>query len=107
MARRILNRTGADQQTALSWEPVEVAVRLQKQMLQLKAQFITDDGRSVKYDELKNSDTFKDYVTNSQQLHHLDLTKLSLMEKKAFFISILNLSHCIMQLSIILLIMGN
>ena len=89
MASRILNPTGADQQTELSWEPVEVAVRLQKQMLQLKAQFISDDGRSVKYNELKNSDTFKDYITDCQQLHHLDLTKLSLTEKKAFFISIL------------------
>ena len=89
MARRILNGTGADRQAELSWEPVEVAVRLQKEMLRVKAQFISDDGRSVRYDELKNSDTFKDYVTKCQQLHHLDLTKLSMMEKKAFFISIL------------------
>ena len=90
MARRILNvAPAAERQTELSWEPVEVAVRLQKEMLKLKAQFISRDGRSVQYDRLKDSDTFKDYVTSCQQLRQLDLTKLSLMEKKAFFISIL------------------
>ena len=89
MARRILNGAAAEKEAALSWEPVEVAVRLQKEMLRVKAQFISRDGRSVQYDKLKDSDTFKDYVTSCQQLHHLDLTKMSLMEKKAFFISIL------------------
>lgn len=86
---RILNGVKSAQQTELSWEPVEVAARLQRQMLQMKAEFISNDGMSVDYDSLRNSDTFKHYVSISQQLHHLDLTKLSLMEKKAFFISIL------------------
>jgi len=88
MAKRILNDAETVQQTELSWEPIELATSLQKEMLKLKGQFISDDGKSVDYSRLKDSDTFKDYVKNSQQLHHLDLTKLSLMEKKAFFISI-------------------
>lgn len=88
MARRILNGAETVQQTEFSWEPIELATRLQKEMLKLKGQFISDDGRSVDYTKLKKSDTFKDYVKNSQQLHYLDLTKLSLMEKKVFFISI-------------------
>ena len=89
MAVRILNRIESFQQAELSWEPVEVAESLKKEMLRVKAQFISRDGKSVDYDRLKNSLIFKDYVSNCQQLYHLDLTKLSLMEKKAFFISIL------------------
>ena len=89
MARRVLNGTDSIQQAELSWEPVEVAARLQREMLKVKAHFISDDGCSVDYDGLKRSDIFKDYVRNCQQLHHLDLTKLNLIEKKAFFISIL------------------
>lgn len=89
MAVRILNGTESVQQAGLSWEPVEVAARLQREMLRVKAQFISRDGKSVDYDRLKGSDIYKDYVTNCRQLHHLDLTKLNLLEKKAFFISIL------------------
>ena len=91
MAVRILNGTESVQQAELSWEPGEVAARLQREILRVKAQFISRDGKSVDYDRLKESDIFRDYITNCQQLHHLDLTKLNLLEKKAFFISILEL----------------
>ena len=50
---------------------------------------MSEDGKSVDYVKLKNSDTFNDYVKQASQLHHLNLTKLSLTERKAFFISIL------------------
>lgn len=89
MAKRVLNETvAAVEQAQLSWESIEIAGRLQKEMLTLKSQFISEDGKSVDYANMKKSDIFKDYIRNCQQLHYLDLTKLSLVEKKVFFISI-------------------
>ena len=91
MSKKVLNEAVPVQQDGSSWEPVQLAVQLQKDMLKLKGEYMSDDGRSVDYVRLKNSDTFKDYIKQTCQLHYLDLTKLSLTERKAFFISILYL----------------
>ena len=90
MSKKILNEAvPAQQDGSSSQEPVQLAVKLQKDMLKMKGEYMSEDGKSVNYVKLKNSDTFKDYVKRTSQLHHLDLTKLSLTERKAFFISIL------------------
>jgi len=89
MSKKVLNESGPGQQDGSSWEPAQLAVQLQRAMLRLKGEHISDDGRSVDYVKLKNSDIFKDYVKQTSHLRHLDLSKLSLTEKKAFFISIL------------------
>jgi len=91
MSKKVLNIDKAVPvlQDDSSWEPIQLAVKLQKDMLKIKGEYMSEDGKSVDYVKLKNSDTFKDYVKQSCQLHHLDLTKLSVTERKAFFISIL------------------
>ncbi|XP_065913569.1 uncharacterized protein [Dysidea avara] len=90
MSKKVLNEAVPVQQDGSSWEPVQLAVQLQKDMLKLKGEYMSDDGRSVDYVRLKNSDTFKDYIKQTCQLHYLDLTKLSLTERKAFFINVYN-----------------
>lgn len=71
--------------------PGALATELQKSMLQLKGEFMSEDGRQVYYTQLKSSQLFKDYEILARQLCDCDLMALQEeTEKKAFFISILN-----------------
>lgn len=69
----------------------EVAVKVQKLMLRLKGSFMTDDGQGVDYTALRQSELFKEYEDQCQQLSHVDVAKMAESQKKAFFISILSL----------------
>lgn len=72
----------------LSTSDLVKSIRLS--MLDMKAQFMDGDGYSVNYIEMKASDKFSDYLSLSKHLSDLDVSRLSLAEKKAFFINIYN-----------------
>lgn len=70
---------------------VELSRKMQKTMLQLKGEFILDDGKGIDYAAIKGSKIFKDYRDNlAPQLQHVSLDSISENEKMAFFINIYN-----------------
>jgi hypothetical protein len=66
----------------------DISKRLQKLMLQIKGQFMCDDGKSIDYNGIRTSEIFAEYVEESSRLVHVDLATLTDQQKMAFFISI-------------------
>jgi hypothetical protein len=54
----------------------------------LKGKYLSEDGKSVDYAELRNDNLFKEFQAQSVQLADLELADLSPVQRKAFFISI-------------------
>jgi len=54
MSKKILNEAVPAQQDGSSQEPVQLAVKLQKDMLKMKGEYMSEDGKSVNYVKLKN-----------------------------------------------------
>jgi hypothetical protein len=50
---------------------------------------MTEDGKGVRYDELRQSALFSQYEDQAELIRNVDLSALSEDEKYAFFISIL------------------
>ena len=71
--------------------PAELSLELQKTMLRLKGEFMSEDGREVRYSQLRSSEVFREYELLAGALCHCDLTDIveDEDEMKAFFISIL------------------
>ena len=67
---------------------VELSKELQKLMLKIKGNFISEEGRAVDYNALKESDLFREYVERTKALKAVDLRSLERKEKIAFFLSI-------------------
>jgi hypothetical protein len=70
--------------------PGAVALELQKTMLKLKGQFMSEDGREVHYHRLRSSQLFADYQSVAGELCGCDLAGLGEDERKAFFINVYN-----------------
>lgn len=85
----VLNAGGQTQKSEVS--AVELSKRLQKLMLKIEGSFITEEGRAVDYNALKDSALFKEYVEGTQALKTVNLESLDGAEKIAFFLSILPL----------------
>ena len=83
---RILNAGEQPQESLLS--AVELSKELQKLMLKIKGNFISEEGRAVDYNALKESDLFREYVDRTKALKAVDLDSLERTEKIAFFLSI-------------------
>ena len=66
----------------------QLSVALQRHMLAMKGEFLSEDGRGVNYTELSKSDSFKNYVATAGELTGVDLTACTEQQRKAFFISI-------------------
>ncbi|XP_050410377.1 uncharacterized protein LOC126824957 [Patella vulgata] len=75
-------------QTAIS--AVDLSKKLQKSMLRLKGEFMSEDGKGVAYPKLKTSPLFKEYKEDACLLQTIDLNTLSEDEKIPFFINIYN-----------------
>lgn len=71
--------------------PGPLALELQKTMLRLKGQFMSEDGHEVHYHQLRSSQLFQDYESVARQLCDCVLTDLEENERKVFFISILKI----------------
>jgi hypothetical protein len=61
---------------------------LQKLMLQIKGEFMLEEGRAVDYNGIKTSALFSKYFEQCSRLTNVDLRTLTDLEKMAFFISI-------------------
>lgn len=66
---------------------VLVAVALEKACLGLQGEFLSADGHSVDYVRLRESSSFTEFVAKAVALQTVDLSALSPVERKAFFIS--------------------
>lgn len=53
----------------------DIARLLNKQIMVLYADFVSDDGNGVAYDDLRTSAAFADYVNNSAQLQVSAITR--------------------------------
>ena len=69
--------------------PGPLALELQKTMLRLKGQYMSEDGMEVHYHRLRSSPLLEEYEAVARQLCHCDLAHLEDKKRKAFFISIL------------------
>jgi len=85
---QILNTGESPQENLLS--AVELSKELQKLMLKMKGNFISEEGRAVDYSALKESDLFKEYLERTKSLKAVDLGSLERTEKIAFFLNIYN-----------------
>ena len=54
----------------------------------LKGKYLSEDGKSVDYPALRKDDLFKEFQFQAEQLANIALVDLSLVQRKAFFISI-------------------
>ena len=66
--------------------------QLRKSVLRLKADFISEDGSTVNYQAMGNSEAFEEYKKLAGNLKFLDLEALKSQEqeRKAFFINLYN-----------------
>lgn len=85
----ILNKDGVASEEAQK-PPEELGRFLQRSMLQMKAEYMAEDGRGVDYAQLASSDLFAQYVKMVHQLVDCDPTPLPEQDRMAFFISILS-----------------
>eukprot|EP00897_Mesotaenium_endlicherianum_P008555 jgi/Mesen1/7728/ME000407S06958 len=68
----------------------EVSEGLRAKVLELYEEALSSDGRSVNYASLATSQTFRSYVTATEELQRVDLFSMSREEKLAFWINIYN-----------------
>ena len=86
----VLNLAALSGRSSVRRPPGALALELQKSMLKLKGQYMSEDGREVHYAQLRDSPLFAEYESVARQLCDCDLMDLQGEgERKAFFISIL------------------
>ncbi|KAI9556981.1 hypothetical protein GHT06_016775 [Daphnia sinensis] len=68
----------------------EVATSLQRIILKLKGKYLSEDGKSVCYAELKKDDLYQEFQSQADQLVHVSLADLNPTQRKAFFINVYN-----------------
>ncbi len=94
MECNILNKTQETLTVKEVLQPLDISLKLQRSMLQLKGSHMTEDGRGVDYEHLRGSKLFREYVELSSLLVNCDPAHLEDTHKTAFFISILINSVC-------------
>lgn len=95
--KRVLNLTASSGSNSARRPPGALALELQKSMLQLKGQYMSEDGREVHYNQLRDSQLFAEYKKVAKLLCDCELGHLQEEnEKKAFFISILKQHYLIL-----------
>ncbi|CBY40889.1 unnamed protein product, partial [Oikopleura dioica] len=70
--------------------PSELGEQMRIQIKKLYGKYLNDDGTSVDYDGLADSEEFGEYVKITAQLQRVDLSQLSVDGRLAFFINIYN-----------------
>ena len=87
--KRVLNKHVGVASPPTPRPPSELAVELQRTMLQMKGEYMTEDGKAVNYEMLTHSELFEHYQSLVGELNKCDPSRLEEDERKAFFISIL------------------
>jgi hypothetical protein len=70
---------------------MQIAAKLNQQVLAVYGEFLSDDGRSVDYVGMAKSDAFAAYVAASRELRQVDAAQLTVGERMAFFINLYNM----------------
>ncbi|KAK2158173.1 hypothetical protein LSH36_175g03004 [Paralvinella palmiformis] len=83
---KILNESCKDKHCECTKPALDVSKDLQKLMLRLKSEFMTRDGKSVDYVQLKKSPLFSQYEQQAKAISNINLITLNENEKIAFFI---------------------
>eukprot|EP01116_Phalansterium_solitarium_P014759 TRINITY_DN3256_c0_g1_i2.p1 TRINITY_DN3256_c0_g1~~TRINITY_DN3256_c0_g1_i2.p1 ORF type:complete len:166 (+),score=9.03 TRINITY_DN3256_c0_g1_i2:117-614(+) len=68
----------------------ELAAKVNKSILKLYGQFLSDDGLWVDYEGMKSSPLFQDFVKEAQKLVRVNLENLTETERKALFLNVYN-----------------
>ncbi|XP_077979261.1 uncharacterized protein LOC144434637 [Glandiceps talaboti] len=71
-------------------DAVSVSQQLQKSMLRMKGEFMSENGTGVDYKALKTSDIFTAYKIMTQDLIDVNLDSFNRTQKMVFFINIYN-----------------
>ena len=66
---------------------VDLSRDLQKSMLALRSEFMSEDGRGVDYVAMRSSSLFDDYKAKAERLQAADVSTIAGDDHKAFFIS--------------------
>lgn len=85
----ILNHTKDAANLQETVPPLDISLKLQRSMLQLKGHHMTEDGHGIDYERLRESELFREYIDLSTRLVTCDPSSLDHTHKMAFFISIL------------------
>lgn len=91
--KRVLNPSCSVSEDGSSQGAVSAAAlakSLRMSMLGLKSQFMSDDGSSVNYEALRESEAFKEYVKLTADLRKIDLGDLPPPARRAFLINVYN-----------------
>lgn len=65
--------------------------KLEKLMRKLQGEFMSADGKTVDYENMRKSPTFAEYCTFACTLSAIDLSSIHEVQRKAFFINLYNL----------------
>lgn len=68
----------------------KISQKIRKSMIMLNVQFISEDGKTVNYPEMRKSDLFKDYNNTILELQRVDVGNMERIEKIAFFLNVYN-----------------
>jgi len=68
----------------------EVSAYLRKQISAIYNKYLLPDGSALDYDGVSNSDEFSIYALSTSRLNAVDISELSLAEKKVVFINLYN-----------------
>lgn len=103
MSSNVLNLTAPGGSSSARRPPSALALELQKSMLQLKGQYMSEDGHEVYYDQLRDSQLFAEYKRIAKLLCDCELGEIQEEnERKAFFISIHQTTYFLKLISLFL-----
>merc|ERR1712126_773471 len=85
----ILNKSPSDSTSNTSAS--DVAASLQRMILRLKGKYLSEDGKSVDYQGLRNDDLFLEFENHVDQLYTVNLDELNEAQLKSFFINVYNI----------------
>lgn len=69
---------------------INLVSKIRYSMLALKGDFMDVSGSTVRYDLIKGSPKFQEYLTLVRQLEYVNLKELNVFERRAFLINIYN-----------------
>eukprot|EP01080_Neovahlkampfia_damariscottae_P003490 gene3490-6138_t len=69
---------------------VELAQKVNKQILKLFSSHTSEDGKSVDYKGISNSNEYKEFVESTKSLQHIKLSELDENERKVLFLNLYN-----------------
>ena len=93
--KKVLNQNTPDLEISSSGEMVATATSklvkdIRYSLLTLKGDFMDSAGTTVRYDLIRKSQKFSDYLQLVRKLEFVDMNEMTLQERKAFLINIYN-----------------